>query len=89
MNAEVVLDTNVLVYAISTALGEAAKAEIAGRLLAAGNVGLFCSSSVKSTVAQWSLMDVGGVIGIAGMSLMLVTSAMKHTAKLYREEKLS
>src|ERR1700686_2305904 len=58
-------------------------------LLAAGNVGLFCSSSVKSTVAQWSLMDVGGVIGIAGMSLMLVTSAMKHTAKLYREEKLS
>jgi archaetidylinositol phosphate synthase len=58
-------------------------------LLAAGNVGLFCSPSVKSTVAQWSLMDVGGVIGIGGMSLMLVTSAMKHTAKLYREERLS
>jgi archaetidylinositol phosphate synthase len=58
-------------------------------LLAAGNVGLFCSSSATSTVAQWRLMDVGGVIGIAGMSLMLVTSAMKHTAKLYREERLS
>src|ERR1700720_1449229 len=28
-------------------------------LLAAGNVGLFCSSGVKSTIAQWSLMDVG------------------------------
>ena len=40
MNAEVVLDTNVLVYAISTAMGEAAKAEIAGRLLAAGNAGI-------------------------------------------------
>src|SRR5436305_1159741 len=40
MNAEVVLDTNVLVYAISTAVGEAAKAEVAGRLLAAGNAGI-------------------------------------------------
>ncbi|MGE0750651.1 MAG: PIN domain-containing protein [Variibacter sp.] len=40
MNAEVVLDTNILVYAVSTALHEAAKAEIAGRLLAAGNAGV-------------------------------------------------
>jgi predicted nucleic acid-binding protein len=44
MNAEVVLDTNVLVYAISTAAGEAAKAEIAGRLLAAGNAGISAQS---------------------------------------------
>ncbi len=40
MNAEVVLDTNVLVYAASTATHEAPKAEIAGRLLAAGNAGV-------------------------------------------------
>jgi hypothetical protein len=38
---------------------------------------------------QWHLLDVGGVIGIAGMALMLVTSAIYHTRRLYREEKIS
>ena len=40
MNAEVVLDTHILVYAVSTAAHEAPKAEVAGRLLAAGNAGV-------------------------------------------------
>jgi hypothetical protein len=35
------------------------------------------------------LLDVGGVIGIAGMALMLIASAIQHTGALYREEKIS
>jgi hypothetical protein len=33
--------------------------------------------------------DVGGIIGIVGMSLMLIVSAVQHTRTLYREEKIS
>src|ERR1700692_1317803 len=57
-------------------------------LLAAGNVALMHWPTVKLAGMPWSLLDVGGVVGMAGMSLMLVTSAAKHTAKLYREERI-
>lgn len=40
MNAEVMLDTNVLVYAASTAASEAVKAKVAEGLLASHKVGL-------------------------------------------------
>jgi hypothetical protein len=33
-------------------------------------------------------LDVAGVIGIAGMALMLIVSAIRHTQTLYREEKI-
>jgi hypothetical protein len=35
------------------------------------------------------LFDVGGAIAIVGMGLMLITSAVKHTAQLYRQEKIA
>jgi hypothetical protein len=35
------------------------------------------------------LLDVGGVIGIVGMALMFIVSAIRHTGTLYREEKIS
>jgi len=38
---------------------------------------------------QVRLLDVGGALGIAGMVLMLIVSAIRHTGTLYREEKIS
>jgi archaetidylinositol phosphate synthase len=58
-------------------------------LLAAGNLALLRWPTVKMLSAQIRLLDVGGVIGIAGMALMLIVSAIQHTARLYREEKIS
>ena len=58
-------------------------------LLAAGNLALLRWPAVKILGMQSRLLDVGGFIGIAGMALMLVVSAIQHTARLYREEKLS
>ncbi len=37
---------------------------------------------------QYFLFDVGGTIGIAGMGLMLVWSALRHTRALYDAERL-
>ncbi len=58
-------------------------------LLAAGNLALLRWPTVKVSGKQLLLLDVGGVIGIAGMALMLVVSAIQHTRTLYREEKIS
>jgi archaetidylinositol phosphate synthase len=58
-------------------------------LLAAGNLALLRWPTMKMLGAQVRLLDVGGVIGIAGMALMLIVSAIHHTARLYREEKIS
>jgi phosphatidylglycerophosphate synthase len=57
-------------------------------LLAAGNLALLRSPTARLFGRQMRLFDVGGVIAIAGMALMLVVSAIEHTATLYREEKL-
>lgn len=35
------------------------------------------------------LFDIGGVIGIAGMLIMAVVATAAHTARLYREERVS
>jgi phosphatidylglycerophosphate synthase len=58
-------------------------------LLAAGNMALLQWPTVKILGTQLRLLDVGGAIGIAGMALMLIVSAIQHTAKLYGEEKIS
>ena len=58
-------------------------------LLAAGNLALLRWPTVTVQGTQLRLLDVGGVIGIGGMSLMLIVSAIHHTARLYREEKIS
>ena len=56
-------------------------------LLAVGNVALLRWPRVLR--GRWLLFDVGGMIAIAGMGLMFVYFAVRHTAALYREEKVS
>jgi len=34
------------------------------------------------------LFDIGGAIGLAGMSLMLLVFTGQNTARLYREERI-
>ena len=58
-------------------------------LLAIGNLALLRHPVIKVLGRLLLLFDIGGVIAIAGMSVMLVTSAVKHTAQLYKEERLS
>lgn len=58
-------------------------------LLAVANLALLHWPIAKVLGRQLRLLDVGGVIGIVGMALMLIVSAIQHTRVLYREEKIS
>jgi archaetidylinositol phosphate synthase len=58
-------------------------------LLAMGNVALLYWPTVKILGEQFRLFDIGGVVAIAGMGGMLIVSAIRHTAILYREERIS
>ena len=51
-----------------------------------GNVALFYRPIVTLFGHKYLLFDVGGSIGIAGMLLMFVWAAARHTLHLYREE---
>jgi phosphatidylglycerophosphate synthase len=57
-------------------------------LLCIGNIALFYRPVVGLFGRKYLLFDVGGSIGIAGMALMLVWSALRHTRALYRTERL-
>jgi len=58
-------------------------------LLMAGNIALLCGRhSARLFGHSYRLFDVGGVTGIAGMALMLVWAVVRHTAHLYRAERL-
>jgi archaetidylinositol phosphate synthase len=57
-------------------------------LLCIGNIALFYRPVVKLFGRQFLLFDVGGALGIAGMGLMLIWSAARHTQMLYRAEPL-
>jgi archaetidylinositol phosphate synthase len=57
-------------------------------LLCAGNVALFFRPVVTLFGRRLLLFDVGGSIGIAGMTAMLVWSALRHTKALYEAERL-
>jgi phosphatidylglycerophosphate synthase len=57
-------------------------------LLAIGSVRLFFTPDVHLLGHTLRLFDIGGIIAIAGMALMFVVSAIRHTAQLYREETL-
>jgi hypothetical protein len=37
---------------------------------------------------RFRLFDVGGLVGIAGMTLMLIAATVRNTIRLYREEKI-
>jgi len=55
-------------------------------LLMIGNIALFYRPVVQLFGSSYLLFDVGGAIGIMGMSLMLITAVAKHAAALYRAE---
>lgn len=57
-------------------------------LLAMGNVALLRHPLIKFMGKPVLLFDLGGAIGIAGMAIMLVVSAVRHTVQLYKEERL-
>lgn len=53
-----------------------------------GNLALLYHPQVTLFGHRFLLFDVGGVIASAVMAVMLVVSAIRHTARLYREERL-
>ena len=56
-------------------------------LLAVGNLALLRWPVVLHH--QYRLFDIGGVIGLAGMTLMLITFTLKNGHRLYQEERIS
>jgi len=57
-------------------------------LLAVGNLALFWRPEVHLLGRQYRLFDVGGAIGLAGMSLMVIVFTLQNTMRLYREERI-
>jgi archaetidylinositol phosphate synthase len=58
-------------------------------LLAIGNLALLWHPTIRFLGNSLLLFDIGGAIAIALMGLMLIVAAFRHTAQLYREERLS
>ncbi len=57
-------------------------------ILAIGTLVLFVRPEVGVFGARYRLFDVGAVVGMAGMAIALVTSAIAHTIQLFRAEPL-
>ena len=57
-------------------------------LLAVGNLVLLHSAKIGLFGMRLRLFDVGGVIAIAGMIVMTIVSALRHTRILYIAERL-
>jgi phosphatidylglycerophosphate synthase len=55
-------------------------------LLALGNVALWFHADARVFGSSYRLFDLGGIIAIAGMSIMLIGSTIVNTVKLYRAE---
>ena len=58
-------------------------------LLAIGNIALLNHSVVKLFGMRVRVFDIGGSIAIVGMTVMLIVSAVAHTAQLYRQETIA
>ncbi|HLW86446.1 MAG TPA: CDP-alcohol phosphatidyltransferase family protein [Candidatus Sulfotelmatobacter sp.] len=58
-------------------------------LLAVGNLALLWKPAIHVAGSEYRLFDVGGAIGLAGMSLMLVFFTIENTFRLYREERIA
>lgn len=58
-------------------------------LLALGNFALLRNPTVTIFHRRLLLFDFGGLVAIAGMSTMLIISTIRHTAVLYREERIN
>jgi len=57
-------------------------------LLVAGNAVLFTHPSANIAGRSFLLFDGGGAVALAGMAVMAVVAAVRHTVALYREETL-
>ena len=57
-------------------------------LLAIGNGVLFWKPRVRFLGGQYRLFDVGGAIGLIGMTVILVFFTAQNTVRLYREAKI-
>jgi archaetidylinositol phosphate synthase len=57
-------------------------------LLMIGNVALLYRPMVHLLAGTYRLFDVGGIVGMAGMVLMLLAAVVRHTVLLYRAERL-
>ena len=58
-------------------------------LLAIGNLAVLVRGPYSGLWQhRWLLFDVGGAIGIVGMLLVFLVTALKNGAQLYREEKI-
>jgi archaetidylinositol phosphate synthase len=58
-------------------------------LLAVGNLALLWKPMIRVFGNEYRLFDVGGVIGLAGMGLMVVVFTIENTLRLYREERIA
>jgi phosphatidylglycerophosphate synthase len=58
-------------------------------LLAAGNLALLWKARVHFFGGYYRLFDVGGAIGLVGMSLIIVSFTVQNTMRLYREERIA
>jgi archaetidylinositol phosphate synthase len=57
-------------------------------LLGIGNIALIYFPHSRIMGRTYLLYDIGGIIGIAGMTLMLIVSAIRNTKALYRLERV-
>ena len=57
-------------------------------LLIAGNLALLWKPLVHVLGQVYRLFDVGGVVGLAGMTLMVVFFTVQNTVRLHREERI-
>ena len=57
-------------------------------LLIAGNIALLHHPYATVAGGSFLLFDVGGLVAIGAMAVMAVAAALRHTAALYREERL-
>ncbi|SPE41460.1 conserved membrane hypothetical protein [Candidatus Sulfopaludibacter sp. SbA3] len=57
-------------------------------LLMAGNIALLFRPVVGILGVRYNLFDVGGLVGIIGISLMLISAVVRHTVFLYQSERL-
>jgi hypothetical protein len=57
-------------------------------LLMVGNLALMRWPMGRLFGHSYPLFDIGGVVGFVGMSLMLIVAIARHTAALYRAERV-
>jgi archaetidylinositol phosphate synthase len=58
-------------------------------LVAVGNLAVLWKPVIHVLGGQYRLFDVGGLIGLAGMAVMVVVFTMENTVRLYGEERIA